>query len=94
MKRGRPNGTHSKNYQIKGTYMKQNQIGISKMLKKKRLKMFHIFISKEIFHSPISKESSVSKKRSEAKKCYVQQKHLDPKYHRKETEVKLNKLNA
>ena len=27
MKRDRPNGTHSKNYQLKGTYMKQNQVG-------------------------------------------------------------------
>ena len=44
-------------------------------------------LSKEIFHSPISKESSISKNRSEAKKSYVQQKHLGPKYCRKEAEA-------
>ena len=49
-------------------------------------------LSKEIFHSPISKESSISKNRSEAKKCYVQQKHLDPKYCRKD--LKPNRLNT
>ena len=45
-------------------------------------------LSKEIFHSPTSEESSISKNRSEAKKHYVQQKHLDPKYCRKEAEAK------
>ena len=45
-------------------------------------------LSKEIFHSPLSKESSISKNRSEAKKFYMQQKGLDPKYCRKEAEVK------
>ena len=48
-------------------------------------------LSKEIFHSLISKESSISKisrNRSEAKKGYVQQKCLDPKNHRKEAEAK------
>ena len=45
-------------------------------------------LSKEIFHSPMSEESPISKNRSEAKKHYVQQKCLDPKYHRKEAEAK------
>ena len=52
-------------------------------------------LSKEIFHSPISEESTISKNRSEAKKHYVQQKCLDPKYCRKEAEAKQAKcLNS
>ena len=54
--------------------------------------MFHIFnnvnYQKTYFHSQISKEGSISKNNSEAKKGYVQQKCLDPTYCRKEAKAK------
>ena len=63
-----------------------------KNVERDKIKMFHILnkvhYQKKIFHSPISKESSISKTTSDAKKHYVQQKCLEPKYHRKEAEAK------